>query len=42
MTAADYTPVAIPTGGGVPDQGRPIFCWINTLLGNLANALCDT
>ena len=33
VTAADCTPVAIPTGGGVPDQGRPIFWSINTLLG---------
>ena len=42
VTEADCTHVAIPTGGGVPSEGHPIFVWINTLLGNVKNALHGT
>jgi len=42
VTTADCTHVAIPTGGGVPDQGHPVFWWINTMLGNVKNALHGT
>ena len=31
VTDADCTPVAIPTGGGVPDRRHPIFWWVNTM-----------
>ena len=42
VTEADGTHVAIPTRGGVPSEGHPIFVWINTLLGNVKNALHGT
>ena len=42
VTEADGTHVAIPTGGSVPSEGHPIFVWINTLLGNVKNALHGT
>ena len=34
--------IAIPTGGGPPSLGHPIFFWINTVLGNVKNALHGT
>ncbi len=37
---AGCTHVAIVTGGGVPEH--PIFWWVNTLLGNVKNALHGT
>jgi hypothetical protein len=42
VTDADCTHTAISTGGGVPDRGPPIFTWVNTLLGNVKNALHGT
>lgn len=42
VTDADCTHTVIPTGGGVPDLGHPIFWWVNTLLGNVKNALLGT
>ena len=39
---ADRTHTAIPTGGGVPDLGHPICWWVNTVLGNVKNALHGT
>jgi transposase-like protein len=42
VTDADCTHTAIPTGGGVPDLGHPIFTWVNTMLGNVKNALHGT
>jgi len=39
---ADCTHVAIVTGGGVPDLGHPIFWWVNTMLGNVKNAMHGT
>ena len=36
---ADCTHTAIITGGGVPDLGHSIFWWVNTVLGNVKNAL---
>jgi transposase-like protein len=38
VTNADCTHTAVPTGGGVPDLGRPILWWVNTMLGNVKNA----
>jgi len=38
---ADCTHVAIPTGGGVPSKDHP-FVWVNTVLGNVKNALHGT
>ncbi|WP_412731095.1 transposase [Dyella aluminiiresistens] len=32
----------MPTGNGLPDLGHPIFWWVNTLLGNVKNALLGT
>jgi transposase-like protein len=40
VTDAECTHVAIPTGGGVPEH--PIFWWVNTMLGNVKNALHGT
>lgn len=37
---AGCTHVAIATGGGVPEH--PIFWWVNTMLGNVKNALHGT
>ncbi|MGH8148135.1 MAG: transposase [Rhodanobacteraceae bacterium] len=37
---AGCTHVAIATGGGVPEH--PIFRWVNTMLGNVKNALHGT
>ena len=42
VTDADCTHTAIPTGGGVPDLGHPIFTWVNTMLGNVKNAMHGT
>jgi hypothetical protein len=42
VTDADCTHTAISTGGGVPDLGHPIFWWVNTMLGNVKNALHGT
>lgn len=42
VVAADCTHTAIPTGGGVPDLAHPIFWWVNTMLGNVKNALHGT
>lgn len=42
VTAADCTHRAIPTGGGVPSASHPIFGWVNTMLGNVKNALHGT
>ncbi len=42
VTDADCTHVAISTGGGVPDLGHPIFWWVNTMLGNVKNAMHGT
>ena len=42
VTDDDCTHVAIPTGGGVPDLGHPIFGWVNTMLGNVKNAMHGT
>ncbi len=42
ITDADCTHTAIATGGGVPDLGHPIFWWVNTMLGNVKNALHGT
>jgi transposase-like protein len=39
---ADCTHVAISTGGSVPDLGHPIFWWVNTMLGNVKNAMHGT
>ena len=39
---ADCTHVPIVTGGGAPSEGPPIFWWINTLLGNVKNAMHGT
>lgn len=39
---AGCTHTAIATGGGVPDLGHPIFGGINTMLGNVKNALHGT
>lgn len=42
ITDADCTHVAIVTGGGVPSLGHPIFEWVNTVLGNVKNAMHGT
>ncbi|MHB1272571.1 MAG: IS1595 family transposase [Rhodanobacter sp.] len=42
VTDADCTHTAIPTGGGIPDLEHPIFTWVNTMLGNVKNALHGT
>jgi len=42
VTDADCTHTAIVTGGGVPDLGHPIFAWVNTMLGNVKNAMHGT
>lgn len=39
---ADCMHTPIVTGGGVPDLGHPIFWWVNTVLGNVKNALHGT
>jgi transposase-like protein len=39
---ADCAHLAIPTGGGVPTQAHTLFVWVNTVLGNLKNALHGT
>jgi hypothetical protein len=40
ITDAGCTHLAIPTGGGVPNDER--FAWVNTMLGNVKNALHGT
>lgn len=42
VTVADCTHTAIPTGGDAPDRAHPIFWWVNTMLGNVKNALHGT
>ena len=42
VTEADCTHTPIPTGGGAPSEGHPIFWWINTMLGNVKNAMHGT
>ncbi|TAN14319.1 MAG: IS1595 family transposase [Rhodanobacter sp.] len=42
VTDADCTHTAMPTGGGVPTRGHPIFTGVNTVLGNVKNALHGT
>lgn len=39
---ADCTHVPLVTGGGPPSKGHPIFWWVNTVLGNIKNALHGT
>jgi hypothetical protein len=41
-TDADCTHTDIPIGGGMPDLGHPIFWWVNTLRGDINNALHGT
>ena len=40
VVAAGCAHTAIPTGGGVPNE--PLLVWVNTLLGNVNNALHGT
>lgn len=42
IVAANCTHVPLVTGGGPPSEGHPIFGWINTVLGNVKNALHGT
>ena len=42
VTTANCTHRAIVIGGGIPSQGHPIFAWVNTMLGNVKNALHGT
>jgi len=39
---ADCTHVPLVTGDGPPSEGHPIFWWVNTMLGNVKNAMHGT
>ena len=42
VTAADCTHVPLVTGGGPASAAHPMFQWVNTVLGNVKNALHGT
>ena len=42
VTEAGCAHEAIVTGGGKAAVERPEFRWVNTILGNVKNALCGT
>ena len=42
VTAADCTHVPLVTGGGSASVAHPMFQWVNTVLGNVKNALHGT
>jgi transposase-like protein len=42
VTAADCTHVPLNTGGGPTSVTHPMFVWVNTVLGNVKNALHGT
>ncbi|EQD65298.1 IS1595 transposase, partial [mine drainage metagenome] len=42
VTAADCTHVPLVTGGGPASVTHPMFQWVNTVLGNVKNALHGT
>jgi hypothetical protein len=42
VIAADCTHVPLITGGGAASAAHPMFMWVNTVLGNVKNALHGT